>query len=281
MKMITAAGAAALALFAAAPTQAEAPAGAPNDLSLSLGYDGKLYVKILNVELEHSAGRRGFQNQMRVLAIGPLAVFKKLDVRASSRGSVDRGTARPSTFNYVSKSGKKERTLTADWTGKDVETNASPAFASMGDPPATRGQRIEGADPLTALLRMSMADEPCAGSSRIYDGKQRYNLNMSRLGAGKLDDAQKALGLRNPIRCKAHYQKVAGFKANKTEAEKDAVTLKDMDMAFAQVGEDGPWVVTEMSVDTGIGAMKLRLARMKTGAGAGAGLARLKSSDPG
>jgi hypothetical protein len=280
MKPSILAGAAALALLAA-PSLAQTPASASaSDLNLSLAYDGKLYVKILSVELEQQAGRGDFQTRMRVMAQGPLAVFKKLDVLASAQGAVERGSAKPETFNYVSKSGSKQRTLSADWTGRDVETNATPAFSNMGEPPATRSQRLESADPLTALMRMALADQPCSGSARIYDGKQRYNLNMSALGVGKLDEAQKAMGLEHPIRCLARHERVAGFKLNKTAAEKDAVSMRDMTISFARIGAEGPWVITSLSIDTGLGAAQLKLARMKV-SGAGANFARLKADNPG
>lgn len=181
-RTVLAAAAAASALTLAVPTQAQTPASA-GDLSLSLAYDGKLYVRILSVELEQSVGKRNFQSKLRVLAQGPLALFKKLDVHASAQGALDRGAAKPSEFAYTSKSGKKERTLSADWTGRDVETSALPAFADMGSPPATRSQKLESADPLTQLLRLALAEQPCTGSARIFDGKQRYNLNMTRAGA--------------------------------------------------------------------------------------------------
>ena len=128
MKPTALAGAAALALLFAAPTQAEAPA-AGDDVRLSLAYDGKLYVKILSVELEQTAGKRGFQSKLRVLAQGPLALFKKLDVIASSRGSVDRGAAKPETFNYVSKSGAKQRSLTEAQPAQMVEAHSLTAEA--------------------------------------------------------------------------------------------------------------------------------------------------------
>jgi hypothetical protein len=269
---------AAAALFAAIPSQAQTPAPT-GDLTLSLGYDGKLYVRILSVELEQSAGRRNFQSKLRVMAQGPLAVFKKLDVRASARGAVDRGAPRPSEFNYVSKSGAKERTLQADWTGRDVETSASPAFASMGEPPASRSQRLESADPLTMLMGLALSEQPCTGSARIYDGKQRYNLNMTNRGAGKLDEAQKAMGLESPIRCETRYERVAGFKLNKSAAEKDAVSLRDMTIGFARVGANGPWVISSLTIDTGLGPAHLRLSRMKvTGESS---VAALKTANPG
>jgi hypothetical protein len=278
MKMNVLVGAAALALLSAAPTQAQAPTSG-GDLTMSLGYDGRLYVKILAVELEQTAGRRNFQSKLRVLAQGPLALFKRLDVTANARGLLDRGAPRPDRFDYTSKSGKKERTLQADWTGSDVESSASPAFADMGSPPATRAQRLESTDPLTVLMRMALAEQPCAGSARVFDGKQRYNLNLTNLGAGRLDDAQKAMGLENPIRCQAKYEKVAGFKLNKTEAEQDAVGMRDMTMGFARLGADGPWVISSLTIDTGLGPATLRLARMKvTGDG---DIARLRTANAG
>lgn len=268
---------AALALLAA-PAVAETPTS--GDLTMSLSYDGKLYVKILSVELEQSAGRRSFQSQLKVMAQGPLALFKKLDVRASTKGDIDRGAPKPETFNYVSKSGQKQRTLTADWTGRDVETSALPAFADLGDPPATRAQRLEGADPLTQLMRLALADQPCAGVARFYDGKQRYNLNMTRLGPGKLDEAQTAMGLASPIRCQAKFERVAGFKMNKTKAEQDAVSMRDMAISFARVGADGPWVIASLTIDTGLGPAQLRLSRMKV-SGAGANVAAIRGVGPG
>lgn len=88
------------------------------------------------------------------------------------------------------------------------------------------------------------------------------------------------MGLESPIRCDVRYEKVAGFKLNKSEAERDAVSLRDMTMNFARVGAEGPWVISSLTIDTGLGPAKLNLSRLKV-TGAGASVALIKGNEPG
>jgi hypothetical protein len=253
-----------------------ADSGAARDsMNLNLGYDGKLLVRILSIEVQQEARTRDYQSTMHITAEGPLAAFRKLDVRARTSGRLNRGDAKPVNFSYDSR-GKKGRQVSAQWTGDDVVATASPAFKSMGEPPANRNQRLESADPLTQMMRFALADNPCTGSARFFDGKQRYNLVLSSRGPGELDEKQKALGLVSPIRCTARYEKVAGFKAD-TNGAPDALSMRDMPMSFARVGADGPWVITQMTVGTALGPAQLKLARVSATGAEPDQLARLRN----
>ena len=252
--------AAASALLLSVPSQAQTPTSA-GELNLSLAYDGKLYVRILSVELEQSAGKRSFQSKLRVMAQGPLALFKRLDVRASAQGALDRGAAKPDEFSYVSKSGKKERTLQAAWTGNDVETSAAPAFADMGSPPATRSQRLESADPLTQLMRLALAEQPCTGSARIFDGKQRFDLLLSFKRQEHVRETRPSGQPGVAFVCRVRYQPVAGHKVN--DETRAMAASQDIEISLRPVPSANLFVPHQIVIPTGAGTATLTAVRIQ------------------
>jgi Protein of unknown function (DUF3108) len=244
---------------------AAAPARAQEPVHLSLRYDGDLFVKVLDVAIDQVLDGDHFSASAHIKTSGILALFRKLDLSAESQGRLENAVAEPKTFSYANIDGKKNRHVTAIWSGADVETLSQPVYPNMGDPPATREQRLEAADPLTVLTRLAVlppGQKPCQGVSHFYDGKQRYDLEYTDEGAAPTDHRERKLGLTNEVHCKLVYREVAGFK-RKPSSERNQGLRRDITVGIGRLGGDGPWVISFLRAETILGSAEINLVNAR------------------
>jgi hypothetical protein len=241
------------------------PAAQTGPVRLSLGYSGRLYIKVLDIQFDQAIEPKTFSSQVRLVTYGLLRAFRKLDMRSNAQGRLVEDQPMPGTMYHANIDGKDNRKVTVAWTGEDVLTTASPAYHNMGDPAASRAQRLAAADPLTQFMRMTLArsqDGPCQGKARFYDGKQLYELDFSGPKPYRLNSREQRLGLLNPLRCTVRYSEVAGFK-KKTAQNKNGGLRRPITTDWAQVGAGGPWVLSSLSADTPLGEATIELAHLK------------------
>jgi hypothetical protein len=254
----------AVAVLASLPASAQSPAA--QRFHLSLGYDGRLLVKVLDIQVDQTASPTGFGASARLKSSGVLALFRKIDVRTSAQGRVVHGQARPSVFHHQNIDGRGNRKVDVTWTGSDVTTVAQPSFkGKMGEPPATRGQRLEAIDPLTASMRIALGDgqgDFCRGTMKVFDGKARYDLDFLNRQAARPNAREKRLGLVNPVHCTVRFREVAGFK-KKPPAEQNQGLKHPVVMGFAEAGAGGPWVISFLDAETPLGHATIELERLK------------------
>lgn len=261
MRRLTLLPALLLLVGGAAQAQPTAP------LKLSLGYDGRFYVKVLEMQLDQEMDADDFRASTRINTWGLGAIVKKLDQRATSAGRIEGTRALPGTFMHQNIDGKRDRRVTTQWRPGEVTTVSAPAYDFWGDPPASRAQKLAAADPLTQFVRItrsSTAAGPCSGDTHFFDGKQLYDFDFARpRPGGEPSGREKSLGLVNPVVCEVQYREVAGFK--KKPAEERSQGLKGAIQArFGQLGAGGPWLLSSLQADTKWGRAVIDLRRVKT-----------------
>ena len=258
-----------LALAAAIVLLTAMPAGAQparDETRLSLAYDGRLILKVLDIHVEQRLSPSGFGASAQLASYGALALFKKFDVSASAQGRIEDGEARPGVFHYENQDGKRDRKVAVTWTGADVTVTSTPPYADLGEPPASHAQKLASADPLTQLMRVTLAStraNPCGGDTHLFfDGKQLYALDFG-IGApgGEPRPGQERLGLTDLTRCGVRFREVAGYKA-KPRAERNQGLKAAINVIFARVGAGGPWVMALMRADTPLGPAYVELRRI-------------------
>jgi hypothetical protein len=255
----------ALLLLACGTAQAQPTA----PLKLSLGYDGRFYVKVLEMALEQEMDADSFSASTRINTWGLGAIVKKLDQRAASTGRIEGARVLPGAFWHQNIDGKRDRRVATQWRAGEVTTVSAPAYDFLGDPPATRAQKLGAADPLTQFVRITRASTaagPCSGDTHFFDGKQLYDFDFARpRPGGEPSGREKDLGLINPVVCEVQYREVAGFK--KKPPEERSQGLKGAIQArFGQLGPGGPWLLSSLQAETKWGRAVIDLRRVKTGA---------------
>jgi hypothetical protein len=240
------------------------PAAQSGPVHLSLGYSGRLYIKVLDIQFDQTIEAKAFNSKVRLVTYGLLRTFRKLDMRANAQGRLVDDQPMPGTMYHANIDGKDNRKVSVTWTGEDVSTTATPTYSNMGNPPASRAQRLAAADPLTQFMRMTLARSqagPCQGKARFYDGKQLYELDFSSPRPYALDARERRLGLVNPLRCNVRYTEVAGFKKKPPE-QRNSGLKRPITSDWAQIGSNGPWVLSSLSADTPLGAAVIQLDRL-------------------
>jgi hypothetical protein len=244
---------------------APAVAQAPGKFRMTLDYDGKLLVKVLDVSITQTADDNGYTSTAHLTSYGVLAAFKKINQTATARGGIDRGVARPVAFTHRNQANPKGRKIDVRWGGGSVVTTAVPAYRNLGHPPASLAQKLEAVDPITGLMRLALSDRQaqlCTGTLKFFDGKQRYDLAFSGRSAPAPSAREKRLGLINPVRCNVVYREIAGFKKKPPEKRNQGLN-RPITMTFAQVGAGGPWVISSMTGATPLGNAVIELARVR------------------
>lgn len=254
---------AAAALLAAVPAAAQTPTYA-NGMRLSLGYDGRLILKVLDARINVQVANGGYHADIRLVSSGILALFKRLDQRASVDGVLQGGQAQPRTFQHRNLSGRAVRVT---WGGGQVNTYATPAYPNMGSPPASQAQRLEATDPLTQAVRISLTAEgrsPCGQTIRIFDGKQRYDLVVSAGSGRAADSRERRIGLTDAVGCTLQYREVAGFRAKPPDQRNQGIRGA-VRVGFGRLGQGGPWVLSSLRAPTMLGdaVVELREAQVR------------------
>jgi len=246
-------------------------AQAPTPLKMTLDYDGTLYalnllpVKVLVVHAEGRAVQGGYGADISMKSYGILRALKRVDIDATTQGRLGGdGQVYPAAFTYIHHDGKRVRHVRVNWVPGDVQVASTPPFSNLGQPPATRAQKLAATDPLTQFVRVANAAGPdaiCRGPDRFFDGKQLYNLDFGRAEPAALTSDQRALGLTRGAKCTVRYTEVAGFKPKPSDPRDEGLT-SPITMTFGQVGADGPWVIAEIHADTVIGYADISLRKI-------------------
>jgi hypothetical protein len=263
MRRLALAPAVLLLALGAAHAQPAAP------LKLTLEYDGRFYIKVLEMTLEQEMDADSFRASTHINTWGLGAIVKKMDQRATSTGRIDGSHALPGTFTHQNIDGKRDRRVVTQWRNGDVTTASTPAYDFWGDPVPTKAQKLSAADPLTQFVRItrsSTAAGPCSGDTHFFDGKQLYDFDFARpRPGGAPSDREKGMGLVNPVICEVQYREVAGFK--KKPPEERSQGLKSAILArFGQLGPGGPWLLSSLQAETKWGRAVIDLRQVKTGA---------------
>ncbi|MBL8714040.1 MAG: DUF3108 domain-containing protein [Alphaproteobacteria bacterium] len=119
-----------------------------------------------------------------------------------------------------------------------------------------------------AMLMMQNAKntEKCEGSFPVFDGKRRFNINLTDDGRENLAKSEYSKFSGDALRCTLKVEPVAGFKPkdkdkgwmavqNHTEARKKLPTIW-----FARLEEQGPVVPVRMEISSEYGAVVAHLS---------------------
>lgn len=257
-------GAAVMVLAWTALSSASAQAQTDSGLKLDLAYDGRLlFLKVLNVALQERITSSGHSSTARISSYGVLDAFKHFNIDAVETGRMVHGDPAPGVFRHENHDGKTNRKVEVTWSPTDVTATSIPEMTFLGDPPATREQRLASVGYLTAAMRLTVAADrgPCTGSERIFNGKELSELGFADPHPTALSDGQKALGLVNGLRCSATFREIAGYKKKKGKDQNQGLN-RPIQVDFAQVGPGGPWVTARLQAHTVLGNAVIELAHV-------------------
>jgi len=206
--LITAAGA-----TAASATKMTPPVQS-DSVKFQFDYTGSLFFIPLGT-LSFRGEKNGYgysvRTDMQSAGLGKLS--KDGGLWSTSTGYYDGSGVKPSRHE-IQKLNKKARNVTMTYDVSGAPTaSIEPRFGSMGQPPATKSERAEAVDAISGIMQMMMTGHefgstPCEGTIKIFDGKQRYNLNMKKVGTTKIRQSSYR---GKTVRCEVLMENVSGY----------------------------------------------------------------------
>lgn len=146
--------------------------------------------------------------RQRATGLMRTAVGDAQDYDASARGVITATAVRPTTYTHTG--GSRDRTVTVSFSANDVVTVADPPM-NMGNPPATRAQRMGSTDQISSFVHMMVAPgeaDPCNRTIRVFDGRARFDLVMRPNGTRNVNNRAFRGEAR---RCSVTYRAIAGL----------------------------------------------------------------------
>jgi hypothetical protein len=221
-----------------APRMADAATATDRTLTMTLFYEGVLFIKVLQVRSDYVLTPSHYRAGARVETSGAVAAVKRFRLSATAQGGISGARLAPQEF--TSTDGRKRRVV---------------RFAD----PKMRGV----ADPLTRMLQIGLSTgaTPCVGREAFYDGKQRYDLIFSPLRVGSLTPQIQRLGLNRPVTCALAFRPVSGLGKGPGGSLRGPSTA-----TFAWSPRARLWVLTGMSIGTVLGAGRIDLTNIQVSA---------------
>jgi hypothetical protein len=238
----------AVSLGTALPQSSAAEAKAKVELgseqTIDILYRGTVFgIPVLRAKVSAAFVGKSYAARADFRSSALAALFKKVTVIAGTTGYIEDEQLKTRDYWHKELDGRKNRQLSMTYEPEKVSIRVNPPLSSMGDPAASMEQRLEAMDPVSGILALAVqagsasAARQCAGTLKVFDGKQRYNLRLEAMGLEKVRTrAFKGMALR----CNAWYEPVAGFDpddlANPKEYERPIVMwLAEQPMAGLRV----------------------------------------------
>lgn len=196
---------------------------------------------------------------------GLVDAFASAKINIVSTGEVVDGRVTPRTYNSDQQE-KKKRQLVGLLFGDngDIDIASDPPY-DLERFPVSAELKKQTVDPLSAALFISLGSaaargDPCTRTVPVFDGKRRYNLNMTYIGEEDI-----SLGRDNfkgkAAHCRLNYERVAGFKPPKPGKSKTDVP--PIDVWLAPFNNGKIYVPVRMQADSDFGGAVVRATELK------------------
>lgn len=197
-----------------------------------------------------------------VEAAGLAALFTDFDIRAEVEGERTAALMAPLHYGHVERTGSKVRAVDIRFEDRVASSIATPPFGSLGVPPATREQRTDVIDPISALFLLSQsrpgeAGRVCSGRLAVFDGKARYDL---RLEAGGFETIRTRAWRGEALLCHVWYEPIAGY--DPEDYPTPSELRYPLDIWLAPFAEDGFFLPVRLYTRAGLGGVTIEVAEL-------------------
>lgn len=205
----------AAALLVALAAQAPARAGEVVDMRYAVEIAG---TRVMDVDYRLDLDRTRYRNALDAQSRGILDLFSSLELDMKGNGRLAGGRPVPETFVWGKHRKGKNKQIEVTWrSGQVPQARRSfamkPGRINAVDKHLTRGMP----DPLTALLKEAVlaGPKPCAGSERVFNGAEIYDLAFSFDKQDKFSAGDGGVYRGPAVKCRVTYRPVAGVAPDK------------------------------------------------------------------
>ena len=219
-----------------------AVASAPQSTKFRVDYTGSLFVFPLGqLTVAGEINDYGYSVRADMQSAGLGKLSKDGGMWSTSLGYYDQSGMKP-TEHIIKKLDKKGRIVKITYPDGKPVTSIQPRFGSMGQPPASEAERAEAVDVLSGIVQMMMmgheyGSAPCEGTLKMFDGKQRYDLNLKSVGEA---DIRQSSYTGRTVRCHMFMENISGYDTEDLLTQEEAAT--PLDVYMANFEEAGLWI---------------------------------------
>lgn len=253
-----------LALAAAGPVAPVATA-APTPSGVSpVKVDASYKITLNGFELgdfrfKSDVGRTQYTLETDVQISALLGVFQWKGVTQSS-GVVKAKSVKPSDFRFDYESSLRSGSVKMGFGNEGIESlSVVPVTMEAPDTvPLTRAHLQGVVDPLSAILAITHSDaaSPCGRKFAIFDGKQRFDIDL-RFAR---EEALPGAAGESVIVCRVKYMPIAGYRP--TQETRQLAASNGIEIAFRTVAAAKLMLPHSVSVPTAAGEARINLQRI-------------------
>ena len=169
-----------------------------------------------NVGIKSSFTGNSYSAVSKLKTAGVVNSFYEAVIDATSVGTVGTGVVQPKNYKSNTVNEKQSQRVDLTYTQAGIQLEADPAY-NTNRFPVTDEQKRGTLDPLSGLVYslsgVSMsAAKPCGDTVRVFDGRRRYDIELSPVGQ---ENIKTDGGYSGPAqKCTIVYKQLAGFKPN-------------------------------------------------------------------
>ena len=195
------------------------------------------------------------------------ALFKSRYVVHSS-GIIDGGRVTPLSYDSEFR-GRKKKYQLVKLAYEGLDPGPTWSDPEYGDRltlwPVSPGEKRGTVDPLSAILFILLGssveeDAPCGGVVPIFDGRRRYNLELSHLGEESITVRRGKVHKGPALHCDMQYRRIAGFKGGQDD---DALPIPPLKAWIARRHGGRYLVPVRVTAETPFGDVVLILNRFR------------------
>jgi hypothetical protein len=257
--LVLAVSAVSLGLLASPVTLSQpAAAGSPSSGPVSVGADYQISLNgfdIGEVRYRSQVSGKSYQSSSDVELSALLGAFQWKGVTRSS-GTVSGNVVRPSSYDFKFQSNSKSGSIGMGFDAAGVTKLAvNPDQETPADTVPLEPQHVKSVlDPLSAILAVTRTAgaEPCGRKVAVFDGKQRFDINLVPRGREAIEGAPAG---SEGIVCRIKYVPVAGYR--KTPETKAMAQNANIEVAFRPVGGPAMMMPYRVTLQTMAGPVAL------------------------
>lgn len=249
-----------------------APAGAvglvqTERAEISLDYEayfGGMHIVSARADIMLDADSYRVDSKAR--ARGLLDWFSGWFGEAVSRGDIVDGKPRPVEHTNAGHWREKPRSLSMIYKPDgviEVEETSPPDQNELT--PIPEGATDNTIDPITAIIGMAnvLADGgACDGFLAIYDGRRRYDVDMTDGGSHDLEPNEYNIFDGEARACKFEIERIGGFRIERSQFAREA---RDRTIWVAKPFEDAPPIPVRINAETAFGRLVVHLVAARIG----------------
>jgi Protein of unknown function (DUF3108) len=225
----------------------------------TLSYRASLYNLTLGegqITVTEGVGSYGLAARLRTSGVG--AMFDTTDLTVAANGARGASGISWQSYNLSHSYNRKFRRTTMTNGPSGPVATIAPAYSDMGRPATSQAQKRGAYDPLSAfyLLGRTAGAGGCDARVAVFDGRHRYDLVMTPIGAGNV----RVAGYSGPVmRCALRYVPIAGYNPTRANERREIPTGE---IQFAPPASAGGFSYpVRVRVPTPVGMASLTLTR--------------------